>query len=162
MILHLDQEGNDCIRKLWCHCIQILHSDIYSVQSNLAIRNCSIRNKLVLRNHFLWPICHSLYKDKEHLALRNNFRQTKKFLIIKFNSHEQLYYLNWLWEIETFKLELVWRWFWDSKSGICGIKTIFHSNSIQTIHFNMRHPVSPFFRVSDYPDYHRLDNERRS
>ena len=31
MILHLDQEGNDCIRKLRYHCIQILHSDIYSV-----------------------------------------------------------------------------------------------------------------------------------
>ena len=30
MILHSDWEGNDCIRKLRCHCIQILHSDIYS------------------------------------------------------------------------------------------------------------------------------------
>ena len=32
MILHSDREGNDCIRKLRCHCIQIMHSDIYSVQ----------------------------------------------------------------------------------------------------------------------------------
>ena len=31
MILHSDQEGNDCIWKLRCHCIQILHSYIYSV-----------------------------------------------------------------------------------------------------------------------------------
>ena len=31
MILHSDQEGNDCIQKLRCHCIQIMHSDIYSV-----------------------------------------------------------------------------------------------------------------------------------
>ena len=31
MILHSDREGNDCIRKLRCHCIQIMHSDIYSV-----------------------------------------------------------------------------------------------------------------------------------
>ena len=30
MILHSDREGNDCIRKLRCHCIQILHLDIYS------------------------------------------------------------------------------------------------------------------------------------
>ena len=30
MILHSDQEGNDCIWKLRCHCIQILHPDIYS------------------------------------------------------------------------------------------------------------------------------------
>ena len=34
MILHSDREGNDCIRKLRCHCIQILHSDIYSVKSS--------------------------------------------------------------------------------------------------------------------------------
>ena len=31
MILHSDQEGNECLRKLRCHCIQIMHSDIYSV-----------------------------------------------------------------------------------------------------------------------------------
>ena len=31
MFLHSDRKGNDCIRKLRCHCIQILHSDIYSV-----------------------------------------------------------------------------------------------------------------------------------
>ena len=52
--------------------------------SNLAIRNGLVRNKLVLRNHFLWPICHLLHKDKELLAL-NNFRATKKFLIAKFD-----------------------------------------------------------------------------
>ena len=55
------------------------------VQSNLAIRNGLIRNLLVLRNHFPWPICHLLHKDKEHLALRNNFRATRKFLIAKFD-----------------------------------------------------------------------------
>ena len=31
------------------------------------------------------PICHLLHKDKEHLALRNNFSVTKKFLITKFD-----------------------------------------------------------------------------
>jgi len=55
------------------------------IQSNLAIRNGLIRNKLVLRNHFLLPICHLLHKDKELLALRNNFRATKKFFIAKFD-----------------------------------------------------------------------------
>ena len=44
-----------------------------------------IRNKLVLRNHFLWPICCLLQKDMELLALRINFRATKKFLIAKFD-----------------------------------------------------------------------------
>ena len=37
MILHSDREGNDCIRKLQCHCIQILHSDIYSVVHSVII-----------------------------------------------------------------------------------------------------------------------------
>ena len=62
-----------------------LNSFYFLIQSNLAIRNGLIRNKLVLRNHFLWPICHLLHKDKELLALRNNFRVTKKFLIAKFD-----------------------------------------------------------------------------
>ena len=55
------------------------------VQSNLVIRNGLIRNKLVLRNHLSWPNANLLYKDKEHLALRNNFRVTKKFLITTFD-----------------------------------------------------------------------------
>ena len=45
------------------------------LQSNLAKRNGLIRNKFVLRNHFLWPICHLIHKDKELLA----------FLIAKFD-----------------------------------------------------------------------------
>ena len=55
------------------------------VQTNLVIRNVLSRNKLVLRNHFPWPIVNLLHKNKEHLALRNNFRMTKKFLITKFD-----------------------------------------------------------------------------
>ena len=55
------------------------------LQSNLAIRNGLIRNKLAIRNHFLWPICHLFHKDNELLALRNNSRATKKFLIAKFD-----------------------------------------------------------------------------
>ena len=31
------------------------------------------------------PFVNLLHKDKEHLALRNNFRVTKKFLITKFD-----------------------------------------------------------------------------
>ena len=57
----------------------------FIMQSNLVIRNVLIRKKLVLRNHFQWPIANLLHKDKEHLALRNNFRVTKKFLITKFD-----------------------------------------------------------------------------
>ena len=55
------------------------------VQSNLALRNVLIRNKLISRSHFLWQICHLLHKEKKLLALRNNFRMTKKFLIAKFD-----------------------------------------------------------------------------
>ena len=58
---------------------------IILVQSNLALRNCLVRKKLELRNHFLRPICHLLHKDMELLALRNNFRATKKFLIANFD-----------------------------------------------------------------------------
>ena len=36
MILHWDREGNDCIWKLQCHCIQIFYSDIYSVLITIA------------------------------------------------------------------------------------------------------------------------------
>ena len=71
------------------------------IQSNLAIRNGLIRNKLVLRNHFLWPICHLLHKDKELLALRNNFRATKKFLIAKFDCITL-----WTYSINIFPLPL--------------------------------------------------------
>ena len=60
-----------------------LHNTL--IQLNLVIRNCLIRNLLVLRNHFLWPNASLLYKDKEHLALRNNFRVTEKFLSAKFD-----------------------------------------------------------------------------
>ena len=60
-------------------------SYVFQVQSNLALRNCLIRDKLVVRNHFLWPNVSLLHKDKEHLALRNNFRVTEKFLITKFD-----------------------------------------------------------------------------
>ena len=31
---HSDQVGNDCLRKLQSHCIQIMHSDIYSLVEN--------------------------------------------------------------------------------------------------------------------------------
>ena len=57
----------------------------YLLQSKLAISNSLIRNILVLRNHFLWPICHLLHKNKELLALRNNLEASKKFLIAKFD-----------------------------------------------------------------------------
>ena len=65
----------------------VIHFFISSkcIQSNLAIRNVLLRNLLVLRNHFPWPNCHLLHMNKEHLALRNNFRVTKKFLIAKFD-----------------------------------------------------------------------------
>ena len=59
-------------------------SSYYMVQSNLVIKNVLVRNKLVLRNHIPRPIA-NLHKDKEHLAIRKNFRVSKKFLITKFD-----------------------------------------------------------------------------
>ena len=59
------------------------------------IRNGLIENKLVLRNHFVWPICHLLHKDKELLAIRNNFRATLKFLIAKFDCTSKIIVVRW-------------------------------------------------------------------
>ena len=42
--LHSDWKGNDCIRKLRCHCIQILHSDIYSVPFRTSRRSSRTKN----------------------------------------------------------------------------------------------------------------------
>ena len=41
--------------------------------------------KELLSTYILRPIVNLLSKDREHLALRNNFRETKKFLIAKFD-----------------------------------------------------------------------------
>ena len=60
----------------------IKRGEFMQIQSNLVIRNVLIRNKIVLRNHFPWPNANLLHKDKEHLALRNNFRVTKFECII--------------------------------------------------------------------------------
>ena len=81
---------------LWWHKIVSRCSERYTkgsrkyqmrilVQSNFVIRNVLIRKKLVLRNIFPWPIVNLLHRDNEHLALRNNFRATKMFLITKFD-----------------------------------------------------------------------------
>ena len=82
------------------------HKHFFLVQSNLAIRNGLIRNKLVLRNHFLWPICHLLHKNKELLALRNNFRATKMFFIAKFDCIRKFFYFKILPNF------LFWYFFW--------------------------------------------------
>ena len=85
--LHNILHHNIAVILLECCAIffQILHTVVCILQSNFAISNGLIRNLLVLKNHFPWPICHLLHKDKEHLALRNNFRATRKFLIAKFD-----------------------------------------------------------------------------
>ena len=54
MILHSDREVNDCIRKLRCHCIQIMHSDNYS--ETLAWKN---------RFDFDWPLMFSKWKKEK-------------------------------------------------------------------------------------------------
>ena len=69
--------------------------DIGHLVTRISTHNCGTaklgnkerfdKEKLVLRNHFLGPICPLLHKDKELLALRKNFRVNKKFLIAKFD-----------------------------------------------------------------------------
>ena len=67
------------------HLIKLIF--LLQLQSNLVIRNVL---KLVLRNHFPLPIDNLLHKYKEHLALRNNFRVTKKFLTTNFDCTQDL------------------------------------------------------------------------
>ena len=66
-------------------------------------------NKLVLRNHFPWPIANLLHKDKDHLALRNNFRVTKKFLITKFN-WQNVPICVFLCKQTTMSVKIFWRY----------------------------------------------------
>ena len=42
------------------------------------------KEQIGVKEPFPWPIANLLHKDKEHLALRNNFTVTKKFT--KFDS----------------------------------------------------------------------------
>ena len=72
------------------------HSHFLNYLSTVKLSNKEllIRSKLVLRNHFLWQKANLLHKDKEHLALRNNFRVTKKFLINNFDCIR-----NWLFDL---------------------------------------------------------------
>ena len=43
------------------------------------------KERIGIKEPIPWPIFYSLHKDKEHLAFRNNFRATKKFLIAMFD-----------------------------------------------------------------------------
>ena len=60
----LNQEGNDCIWKLQCHCIQILHSDIYSVGKlslKMFCHGISFRTELLLVNLIIKKNCKMVY-----------------------------------------------------------------------------------------------------
>ena len=51
MILHSDRKDNDCIWKLRCHCIQILHSDIYSGGADYANLNITVEDLLLFNRN---------------------------------------------------------------------------------------------------------------
>ena len=71
MILYSDQEGNDCIRKLRCHCIQILHSDIYSVQTRIrtpCMANLTAQGQNVELNTIECPDSMHLYHQDNCIA----------------------------------------------------------------------------------------------
>ena len=94
--VELKVQGHADYIKTTVVCLEWVVKSLKILQSNLAIRNGLIWNKLVLRNHFTWPICHLLHKNKELLALRNNVRATKKFLIAKFDCISICRYPPWL------------------------------------------------------------------
>ena len=91
MILHLNQEDNDCIWKLQCLCIQILHSKIYSVVSAKSILGNTVfkrkaRGQTKLLTCFTHPI----------LSGRMIFFNEKK---IERDSNDS----NWLLKVDFFR-----------------------------------------------------------
>ena len=46
MFLYSKHKGNDCIWKLQCHCIQILHLEIYSVEEWVSTKQNNDTTKL--------------------------------------------------------------------------------------------------------------------
>ena len=65
---------------------------LYSTILNLNLKVCTVKlgdkkwfdkEQIGVKESF--PVTNLLHKDKEHLALTNNFRVTKKFLITKFD-----------------------------------------------------------------------------
>ena len=76
MILHSDRKGNDCIRKLRCHCIQILHSDIYSVLLATLLYIVFVRqffcNNFLL-DFSLWKLkCRQFYGNPIEIVSKTN------------------------------------------------------------------------------------------
>ena len=64
MILHSDQEGNDCMWKLQCHCIQILHSNFYSVHNiKYCIMNRQIHQHAGKGFSVQWKSIMSIFKS---------------------------------------------------------------------------------------------------
>ena len=107
-------------------------------------------------NHFLWPICHLLHKNKEHLPLRNNFRVTKSslfpcstvsliltifwYLVLLFRNQlkqqvENVFFINiWFVEGEEKKSALTNCRFRTISSQISAIyMNIFHKTEVQTV-----------------------------
>ena len=75
MILHSDCKGNDCIQKLRCHCIQILHSDIYSVylSVNVDVESFWYKTEII---YFVWLcviVWFTLNQNFCYLKLINGF-----------------------------------------------------------------------------------------
>ena len=75
MILHSDREGNDCIRKLRCHCIQIMHSDIYSVCKIRILKGLGVillRSSKMLLTFEFWLNWIQVLKAKHCCGLSTN------------------------------------------------------------------------------------------
>ena len=55
--------------------LELWDQNLCEVQSNLALRNCSIRNKLAVVNHFPWPI---FQLNSEQIDISEQFCDAQK------------------------------------------------------------------------------------
>ena len=140
MILHSDREGNDCIWKLQCHCIQILHSDIYSVWS---MKTCSRHQNSKAsspRKEFLEPrlgMCIFDFIDPNrsqfyawfHLAMKYSWLGLSNFIYGIYAYNSVLYsqqnfipiHIELLDQLSFFTINANWR----SKSSPCASRFCF-------------------------------------
>ena len=98
IFLNSDQEGNDCIWKLLCHCIQILHSDIYSVC--ICISDITQKKTAGGSFSFLVPFKDQLSEEVAYNhGLRTHEGKITHFLWPKFRSQSQINI--WQMDIKT-------------------------------------------------------------
>ena len=106
MILRSKRKGNDCIWKLLCHCIQILHSEIYSVCyyfKNVDFTSAkSLHKPLFIFNKFTTLLEHRCYFHYGNVApamFTFSLDNTKRKIVLTRNCHHGICSCTCLWAV---------------------------------------------------------------